>query len=110
MDPSNQAETFTAFAGTRRLAHGAWPEVATAARAAAEAGLTHIVVLSDASGETRDFEQSAHEEAIKSNRGRPRLGVTAREVTLLPRLMLKMLRNKTGTSSRKCIFYTFLLV
>lgn len=110
MDDLDPPETFTAFSGPKRLAHGSWPEVSSAAQQAARAGLSHIVVLSDLSGETRDFEAGHASPPQKPARGRPKLGVTAREVTLLPRLMLKMLRNKLRTSSRKCIFYTLLLV
>ncbi len=71
--------------GPKRLAHGSWPEVSSAAQQAARAGLSHIVVLSDLSGETRDFEAGHASPPQKPARGRPKLGVTAREVTLLPR-------------------------
>lgn len=85
MDDLEPPETFTAFSGPKRLARGSWLEVSSAARQAASAGLSHIVVLSDLSGETRDFEAPHATPPQKSARGRPKLGVTAREVTLLPR-------------------------
>ena len=85
MDDLDPPETFTAFSGPKRLAHGSWPEVSSAAQQAARAGLSHIVVLSDLSGETRDFEADHASPPQKPARGRPKLGVTAREVTLLPR-------------------------
>jgi hypothetical protein len=85
MDDLDPPETFTAFSGPKRLAGGTWPEVSSAAQQAARAGLSHIVVLSDLSGETRDFEAGHASPPQKPARGRPKLGVTAREVTLLPR-------------------------
>lgn len=110
MHDPEETETFTAFAGPERLANGPWSVVATSAQRAASAGLHHIVVLSDLTGRTCDYDSVHASHPPKPARGRPRLGVTAREVTLLPRVMPKMLRNKLGTSSQKCIFYTFSLV
>lgn len=89
-------ETFTAFAGHDRLAAGALSQVALAAKAAHDLGLEPILVFEDATGRTveLDFRGSsadvlarlpATEPPPKPGRGRPRLGVTAREVTLLPR-------------------------
>ncbi len=94
MDDLDPPETFTAFSGPKRLARGSWPEVSSAARQAASAGLSHIVVLSDLSGETRDFEATHATAPQKSARGSPKQGVTAREVTLLPRI---------GTGSRSSL-------
>lgn len=89
-------ETFTAFAGHDRLTAGALSQVALAAKAAHDRGLEPILVFEDATGRTveLDFRGSsadvlarlpATEPPPKPGRGRPRLGVTAREVTLLPR-------------------------
>jgi uncharacterized protein len=89
--------TYTAFAGPRFLASGELRAVQTAAADASAKGDSHIVILEDGTGRLVDLD------AIKSPtvpdpllsmsaslaaprvRGRPRLGVVAREVTLLPR-------------------------
>lgn len=98
----------TAFEGTRRLAHGALPEVAAAAKAAFDRAprTSTILVFEDATGEQVDLDYSGspaevqrvltareanrapapdEDEAAPRGPGRPRLGVVAREVTLLPR-------------------------
>ena len=94
----------TAFAGSRRLARGGIVDVALAVKAAEARGEAPIVVFDDASGTVIDFDLrgSAAEVAARlapqvppgppeagageaRGRGRPRLGVVAREVTLLPR-------------------------
>jgi hypothetical protein len=85
--------TFTAFAGDRRLAHGDLETVVRAALAVADA--EPWLVFCDATGEVIDVDlRGSADDAIarlasppaeKPARGRPKLGVTAREVTLLPR-------------------------
>jgi hypothetical protein len=84
---------FTAFAGSRMIARGDLASVARAAHADRDATL---LVFGDATGRPVDLDlrgsvedvvarlPSAEEEP-KPTRGRPKLGVTAREVTLLPR-------------------------
>lgn len=107
------AESCTAFVGTRRLARGARLDVALAVKAAEAHDERPIVVFDDATGRVIDFdlrgsaadvaarldaaagldvaagsgrpEPSAAGETEARGRGRPRLGVVAREVTLLPR-------------------------
>jgi hypothetical protein len=92
----------TAFVGDRRLASGPLAEVALAVKRAAESGGTvPILVFDDATSRPVDLdlrgseaevlarlpqpaESSAQPEAPRGP-GRPRLGVVAREVTLLPR-------------------------
>lgn len=99
-------DTFTAFAGQRRLASGSMSEVALAAKRAQARGGEPIVIFTDATGRPIDFDLRGDErevvarlaklapppsaEAIEQpteprGRGRPKLGVVAREVTLLPR-------------------------
>ncbi|MBB2200743.1 DUF2239 family protein [Gluconacetobacter tumulisoli] len=99
----------TAFAGTRRIASGALVDVALAIKAAA--AREPVLTFDDATGAVIDFdlrgttaeivtrltrqgerEASAARPRIRPEgdaparpRGRPRLGVVAREVTLLPR-------------------------
>lgn len=92
----DEPATYTAFAGQRRLAAGGLQEVALAAKAAHDKGLEPLLIFDDATGRTveLDFRGSPAEVLArlpttepppKPGRGRPRLGVTAREVTLLPR-------------------------
>jgi hypothetical protein len=93
--PDNEpaAAAFTAFAGDRQIAHGDLAQIARAAHAFADAGL---IVFEDATGRVVDLDlRGSADEAVarlasptpppKPTRGRPKLGVTAREVTLLPR-------------------------
>lgn len=85
--------TYTAFAGHRRLASGAAREVASAAAGALARGESHVLVFDDKTGEQVELGPPAREPEIvprsppapKPGRGRPKLGVVAREVTLLPR-------------------------
>ena len=103
------SETFTAFQGERRLVSGPLARVALAARRAKPQTSEPIVVFSDATGGAVDLDLGGSEDEVlarlptsagasstQSNapseprgrfrpRGRPRLGVVAREVTLLPR-------------------------
>ena len=86
-------DAYTAFAGQRLLAQGNLLEVAMAAWSAQ--GQDHLLVFDDATGRTVDLdlrgtqpevaERLGGQTPAKAARGRPKLGVTAREVTLLPR-------------------------
>ena len=95
---------FTAFEGQRRLASGPIGEVALAVKGATHPSASPIAIFSDASGRSIDLDlrgsnaevlarlshlsPAAAEEAAPDEprgRGRPKLGVVAREVTLLPR-------------------------
>lgn len=105
----NQARSnqFTAFIGQRLLASGPLAEVAVAVMDANQESVTDpILIFSDATGRSIDLdlrgtkhdvvarlpplanpEPTADEAAASEprGRGRPKLGVVAREVTLLPR-------------------------
>ncbi|MBC5768001.1 DUF2239 family protein [Ramlibacter albus] len=81
-------QTYTAFLGGRLLASGLLAEVAVAARAAPEPG---VLIFRDATGDQLDLDLRGGEGDVRSRyeplprpRGRPKLGVVAREVTLLP--------------------------
>ena len=85
----------TAFAGGRLIATGAPAMVAHAVKAAHDAGEA-VLVFDDADGRPVEFDLRGDLEAVlgrlapsapveKRGPGRPKLGVTAREVTLLPR-------------------------
>lgn len=91
------APSYTLFAGPRQLASGPLEEVAVAAAARCDAE-EPLLVFSDANGSQVDLDLRGSEEQLRRRyraaapaataaprgRGRPRLGVVAREVTLLP--------------------------
>ena len=84
-----------AFVGRRLLCSGPLAEVAVAARSAVQG--EPILVFDDATGEVIDLDLSGSEAEVSARywddgdvaesrgRGRPKLGVVGREVTLLPR-------------------------
>lgn len=89
---------FTAFQGSHRLATGPLAEVALAVKHASDDATTPpILVFDDATGRAVDFDlrgcdadiiarlRGPAESIPPRGRGRPKLGVVAREVTLLPR-------------------------
>ncbi len=94
LDPHH---TYTAFAGPRRLASGTLEDVAAAAANAHD--LAHpVLVFSDVTGNQFELDLRGGEQQVRARYrsrlkpqpaavrgpGRPRLGVVAREVTLLP--------------------------
>jgi hypothetical protein len=100
----NPAEIFTAFEGPRRLVSGPLAEVALVVKRAERRASERVAIFSDATGRPIDLDlrgsddqtlarlpaspgPAALEEAPHEprGRGRPKLGVVAREVTLLPR-------------------------
>jgi len=94
-DPHPAPPSCTAFVGATRLASGALAEVAVATRhAGSEAP---VLVFDDATGRVIDLDLRGGDAAIRKRYamieapeprkgpGRPKLGVTAREVTLLPK-------------------------
>lgn len=104
--------TFTAFAATSKLASGSLADVARALKTADDAGLARLLVFNDASGELVELDlrgsidevlaRLPHVVASKpkpAGRGRPRLGVTAREVTLLPSHWEWLARQPGGASA-----------
>jgi hypothetical protein len=87
------ASRVTAFVGDRVIARGDLQSVAKVVHGVAT---SHPLVLDDVTGKTVDLDLRGtktdvlarlpkSEDALKPVRGRPKLGVTAREVTLLPR-------------------------
>jgi hypothetical protein len=86
---------FTVFDGHRVLVRGAAGEAAVAFKRAEEGGAAGPLLAFDADGRQVDFDLRGSVEDILARHapppteprgpGRPRLGVTAREVTLLPR-------------------------
>jgi len=95
-------DTFTAFLGQRRLAAGPVAEVALAIKRAEPRAAEPLLIFNDATGRAVDFDLRGSESDVLARlptpappaaseadqprgRGRPKLGVVAREVTLLPR-------------------------
>jgi hypothetical protein len=107
MTPMTSAGHFTAFIGPKRLACGPLADVALAIKkSTTPAGQQPILVFDDTSGRSVDLDLRGTDEEILARlpassretvttetsltaeprgRGRPKLGVVAREVTLLPR-------------------------
>ena len=95
-------EIFTAFEGLRRLASGPLADVVLAIRRATQLASGPIAVFSDSTGRAVDLDLRGSDDEVRARldepappnaapetaprgRGRPKLGVVAREVTLLPR-------------------------
>jgi uncharacterized protein len=93
-----QPTVFTAFIGAKRLASGPLDQVALAAKKALDRGTQQAVLIyNDATGRSIDIDSRGSDAEILARLsrppppslprgpGRPKLGVVAREVTLLPR-------------------------
>jgi uncharacterized protein len=93
-------ETYTAFEGLRRLASGPLTDIAPTIKRAETRAAEPILIFNDATGRAIDLDLRGSVDDVlarlgKTNesppaseprsRGRPKLGVVAREVTLLPR-------------------------
>ncbi|QNK67300.1 DUF2239 family protein [Variovorax sp. PAMC26660] len=95
MSPDDPPITLTAFAGFRRIAHGTKAEVLAQLRELGD--VPSCLVFDDQTGAQLDLDlrempdadtpHAGHEHRDEAPRGvgRPKLGVVAREVTLLPR-------------------------
>ena len=104
---AESAATYTAFCGTRRIAQGHLPKVTEEIRHVMEK-IPHaaILIFDDFSG--RQIEADLRDPSAKPSDliesqpsrgpGRPKLGVIAREVTLLPRHW-EWLNNQPGGAS-----------
>ena len=105
-----RTETFSAFSGHRRFAAGDLQTVALGVARASKSGFEQIIVLSDLTGRPIDldlrgseteiaarYQPSAAETPAKPGRGRPKLGVVPREVTLLAGQSIGNVKNKEGT-------------
>ncbi|MGH1329852.1 MAG: DUF2239 family protein [Paracoccaceae bacterium] len=113
-------QTITAFHGHRKIASGAPLDVAQAlAAAGADPNANGYLVFHDADGRAVDLDLSGGAQAIAARyrrkpaadepsprgrvqgrgRGRPKLGVTAREITLLPRHWEWLATQRGGASA-----------
>ncbi|MFN4178053.1 DUF2239 family protein [Phenylobacterium sp.] len=106
---------FTAFHDQRMIASGALSDVAQAVEVAAGPSPSGVLIFDDATGMPVDIDLrsgadaavAAHEtktlgpapEPARSGPGRPRLGVVAREVTLLPRHWKWLSTQRGGASA-----------
>jgi len=107
-------QTFTAFLGHRRLASGDIRAIATAAVDAGQQGA--LLIFDDTTGRPVELDvRCGADHAVadyiaragrlddtpprRPGRGRPRLGVVAREVTLLPRHWEWLARQPGGASA-----------
>lgn len=123
--PEDLMRTFTAFVGVRRLASGHLIDVALAVKARAVEGADPILTFDDRSGSVIDLdlrgtqaditarlteltdagdatstvERQSDPDGAPRSRGRPKLGVVAREVTLLPR-QWEWLASQPGGASQ----------
>ena len=117
---STNSSTYTAFAGGRRVARGSYADVALALAAQAADG-TPVLVFDDATGAQIDTPHApehaarlaslrhaapaagspatVNAEQAPARAGRPRLGVVAREVTLLPRHWDWLASQRGGASA-----------
>lgn len=93
-----QSAVFTAFIGVKRLASGPLDQVALAAKKALDRGTQQpVLIYNDTTGRSIDIDNRGSDAEILARLsrpappssprgpGRPKLGVVAREVTLLPR-------------------------
>src|SRR5882757_7172783 len=83
---------FTAFEGQRRLISGSLADVALAVKKVPSESASPILIFDDSTGRAIDLDLRGTESEIlqrlpqaSGSPGRPKLGVVAREVTLLPR-------------------------
>ncbi len=104
--PRSTSETYTAFSGQRLLASGSLAEIALAIRRTEPHDESTVIIFNDATGRPIDLDLRGTDAEVLSRlpkpaapdheadepasaeprgRGRPKLGVVAREVTLLPR-------------------------
>lgn len=100
---SETIDRWTAFDGPRLIAAGAPAEVAAAVRSASNS--QSILVFNDEDGRQVDaglrapaWEVAPDVQPAQRGRGRPKLGVVAREVTLLPRHWEWLARQAGGAS------------
>jgi len=90
-----------AFEGLRRIARGPLGEVGPVVQAALDRGAARVLVFDARTGRAFDIPapSAPARPTPQRARGRPRLGVTAREVTLLPRHWEWLNRQPGGASA-----------
>jgi len=109
-----ETQTYTAFTGHKQLAHGDLVKVALKVkRKLKDDPQADILIFSDLTGKQMDFDLRGTEREVEDRlqkfvaekpdnsnqgRGRPKLGVVAREISLLPRHW-EWLSTQTGGAS-----------
>ena len=104
---NDKAPSYVVFSDGHRLGAGTLVDVAMAAKRFAGAPARTLVALNLETGEVVDLDlrggfaeiRNRYDRAPKVRRGRPKLGVTAREVTLLPRHWDWLARQPGGASA-----------
>jgi hypothetical protein len=101
--------TYTVFEGHRRLANGDAGLVGAAASSAHARGASRVLIFDDLTGRQVEVDPRTNRLAVdtpaqpeppaKPGRGRPKLGVVPREVTLLPRHWDWLARQPGGASA-----------
>src|SRR5262245_38995860 len=117
MDQTTNKGGYTAFAGAERIAAGTLSDVAVAVKTRINrADEPSVLIFSDETGRVVDVDYRGSEEELRARlepvaadtpiatitprgRGRPRLGVVAREVTLLPRHWEWLSKQPGGASA-----------
>ena len=108
MTNETEPQTYSAFVGSRLLAGGALPDVLTVAKRHYDVSNVPVLLFEDWSGRQVDFNLSGSSRDVlqrvepasqKAGRGRPRLGVQSREVSLLPRHWEWLEENPAGISA-----------
>ena len=105
----DEPQTYTAFAGVGRIASGDLATMLRGVKAYQERGDSQpVLIFEDATGRQVDFDFRGTEDEVleraeavspKPGPGRPKLGVVAREVTLLPRHWDWLERQRGGASA-----------
>ncbi|MBS8225048.1 DUF2239 family protein [Vannielia litorea] len=99
-------ETFTAFEGHTRIASATLPELANLLARMGHGPGAALLIFSDLTGRETDLDLSGGPAAVAARyapaprgRGRPKLGVVPREVTLLPRHWDWLASQRGGASA-----------
>lgn len=105
----DEPQTYTAFAGEGRIAAGDLATMLRGVKSYLESGKSEpVLIFEDATGRQVDFDFRGTEDEVlkraeavspKPGPGRPKLGVVAREVTLLPRHWDWLERQRGGASA-----------
>jgi uncharacterized protein len=107
--PVEQASRFTAFAGHHRVASGPWAQLLAATKRHLDAGGEAVLIFGDETGNQIDvdfrgsldevLERAGVTHAPRIGPGRPKLGVTSREVSLMPRHWEWLAEQPSGVSA-----------
>jgi uncharacterized protein len=100
---------FTAFAGHRQVASGAWAQLLAETKRHLDAGGEPVLIFGDETGSQIDVDfrgtldevlaRAGATDTPRIGPGRPKLGVTSREVSLLPRHWEWLAEQPNGVSA-----------